>query len=124
MSDRQVEAYVVQENLAASQKQGSKARDRDSNPSQSEERQFAKHQRQKWEIAELLSDERRTAGFDFVDGTVIVWSNHNRMSLILMVCENSNYNATKLTAYASNYKAKRDGSSTCLTSQNLSFSSF
>jgi hypothetical protein len=45
------------------------------------------------------------------------------MSLILMVCEKNNYNATKLTAYASNYKAERDESSTCFAGWNIIFSS-
>jgi hypothetical protein len=43
------------------------------------------------------------------------------MSLILMVCEKNNYNATKLAAYASNYKAERDESSTCFTGWNIMF---
>jgi len=51
-------------------------------------------------------------------------SNLNRMSLILMLCEKNNYNATKLTAYASNYKAERDESATCFAGWNIIFSSF
>jgi hypothetical protein len=55
--------------MAASQKQSMKAQDR--NPSQSEVWRFAKHTRYAWETVELLADERRMAGFDFVDGAVI-----------------------------------------------------
>lgn len=36
----------------------------------------------------------------------------------------NNYNATKLTAYASNYKTERDESSTCFAGWNIIFHSF
>jgi len=66
----QVEEYVVLERLAASQKQSGKTQDKERNLTHSEERRVAEHPRQTWEIAELLGDKRRMAGFDFVDGSV------------------------------------------------------
>ena len=53
------------------------------------------------EKAERLGDKRQTVGSECGN----CGSNYYCMSLILMLCEKNNDSATKLTAYASNYKA-------------------